>query len=312
MAKAKAKKPAQPTLRVGKPRRHRLQVPPRRRRDGGPAARAPDAGHGRPPVLARRLRPERRGPRERGPASSSPRPSTGCSTRRRARWSAPSRRATASRSTRSATRAATPTWCCSGSTAWCGRRPARRAPDVLLAPALGELPHGGQPAAAAREAERPVPHVRRPRRANTATRLPRPGARGHRRTRRCCATSTARRTSAAARTRTTPASSWSSSRSASSTPRASRTTPRTTSRTLAKALSGWRIDDTDPNNATSRFDSPLVLRLKILSCGTRGNYEDARRREQRAGPPGPRARTSSTGCGPSSSSARRTRRRWPT
>jgi uncharacterized protein (DUF1800 family) len=28
MAKAKAKKPAQPTLRVGKPRRHRLQVPP--------------------------------------------------------------------------------------------------------------------------------------------------------------------------------------------------------------------------------------------------------------------------------------------
>ena len=114
------------------------------------------------------------------------------------------------------------------------------------------------------------------------------GARGRRSTRRCCATSTASRTSAAARTRTTPASSWSSSASASSTPAGKPNYTEDDVKNLAKALSGYRLDETDPNNVSASFDSSRWFQgFKILSWGAR-QHEHGRRREQRARPPGAR------------------------
>ena len=66
------------------------------------------------------------------------------------------------RATRLTRRAMTPTWCSAGSTGWSGRRiPFVERHHVLLAPPLGELARAGVPAAAADDAEQPVPQATR-------------------------------------------------------------------------------------------------------------------------------------------------------
>ncbi len=80
-------------------------------------------------------------------------------------------------------------------------------------------------------------------------------------------------------------------------------------RQLAKALSGWQINDTDPDNAKSYFTpGPLVQRAEDRLRQVR-QLQAERGRRPRARPSGPRALPRRASSGASSSSRRRTRRR---